>query len=181
MITNVQRFRWLLVVACVTALAAASQAGMKKRSKDDDRRTGASALLDESGAGRIYELGDGPEHPLEPGAPDELNRRGRHRGPHRPFFDRLPEEERERVSEFLREHFPDETRQLRLIKKSHPDRFDAFLDALMPEMLRLMRSRDRDPEDVFAVRVQMHKNEFKVRRALRRLSKTDDDQAPAWS
>jgi hypothetical protein len=106
-----------------------------------------------------------------PSAPDQDGPRwrrgeGRHEPP-RPFFDRLPEEERERVRTFLSEHFPEAAGELRRQWHANPEMAERQLQRIMPEILRLMRSYEQDSPELFALRIDEFKNELEMRKLMR--------------
>lgn len=136
---------------------------------DDDVTPPAGPRFpDEAGVGRWPDLVEGPEHPYQPDLPPPLNDRRppRDRDFHR-FFERLPAEERDRIMDFLGEHFPEPAGDLQRLLTANPRQAYRQIDRLMPDMLRLMRARDEDSPEVFALRIDEFKNQLEIRKVMR--------------
>ena len=89
------------------------------------------------------------------------------RGRGEPFFDRLPEEERQRVRDFLGEHFPEAAAEYYRQLEQNPRVAERKVHRLMPEMLRLMRSLEQDPLELFNLRVEEFRTELSIRKIIR--------------
>jgi hypothetical protein len=125
-------------------------------------------------------LAQGPPGPPRP----EGRHDGEHRGPRRGGgrgwdrpggfraqfrFENLSEDERQAVVHFMLEHFPEASAGLQRMREEKPTMFVRKMRRLYPEIARLMRSRDRDPENVFKLRVEEFKNETQIYRLARRI------------
>jgi len=86
--------------------------------------------------------------------------------PDTPFFDRPPEIDRARLREFMEEHFPDETNDLRTLERTDRNLFRRRMREIAPRMIRLMREMEQD-ETLGLLGIEEERLELRIRRGLR--------------
>ncbi|MFH0983862.1 MAG: hypothetical protein V2A79_20300 [Planctomycetota bacterium] len=109
--------------------------------------------------------GPGPESagPMEGRRPPERRLFGQHQP--RPTYESLPEEEKLRLEDFMRRHFPERFEELGRQDEETPEAFIRQVDRLLPQMLRLMRLEQESPE-TFPLVVE----EFRISMEIRALA-----------
>jgi hypothetical protein len=96
-------------------------------------------------------------------------RRGFGKRHRRPTYERLPEELRDQVDDFIEQYFPEQFQKLYGLDEESQDAFDRRVNRMLPRMMRLMRLEQDDP-DTFHLRVQELRISMKIRALARRIA-----------
>ena len=89
-------------------------------------------------------------------------------------WEHLSEEKREKVLDFLAEHFPMRYEELMRVQETDPELFKRHISRAAPEMLRMLNQSEDDPE-MFELTMQEQENRFRMRRLLRRYNSAEDE------
>ncbi|UCG16875.1 MAG: hypothetical protein JSV19_02335 [Phycisphaerales bacterium] len=157
-----------LAAAMTTSLPGGEPPG--EESEQDRTRPSAEQSADDDRGPADVRDPDQPTPPRDrsrPGRGRAGGRGERRLGRAEHFSDQLGEEERQRVLDFLDGHFPEAAREYYLQLEQNPRLAERKVHRLMPEMLRLMRSYDQDPLELFNLRVEEFKNELGMRKIMR--------------
>ncbi len=106
---------------------------------------------------------------------------GRHKGPDSRrgrFFERIPEEERAKVREFIEEHFPRLASEMRDLETLNPDLFRQRIRDVMPRVLRLMRELDKD-EKLGRLGIKEERLEIEIQQVARKYFDASEEQQQA--
>ncbi len=88
---------------------------------------------------------DAPRPVLEDDQRPGRGFRGQGRAPS-PLWNRMSQEERQRIEDFIEEHFPMMYEELRKIRAKHPERFERRLRKMASEIRHLMELIEVDPQ-----------------------------------
>ena len=92
----------------------------------------------------------------------------------RPLFNRISDEERVRVRDFLAEHFPVLSTELRELERRNPRLFQRRLRQIVPRIVRLMQEMEKD-EELGLLGIEEEQLEFEIRLKVRAFLDANDE------